>query len=139
MPRYYLKNPKNGAEILVQRGQSWDEPIYKGKDSNDYYILKWGRDLKRRLFPFDPTTAKINGTPFDVADSWTGEPRVIGLDEDLWGDLQTQRDINTEHLLEQLIRDLIEGDTIRLTRDGDTIGYLRAVREGNQWTVVRSQ
>ena len=38
MPRYYLRNPKNLDEILIQRGQSWDEPIYKGKNSNDFFI-----------------------------------------------------------------------------------------------------
>lgn len=140
MPRYYLKNPRNSAEVLVQRGQAWDEPIYKGASSNDFYILKWGRDFKRQLFPFDPATARINGTPFDVDDAWLGEPRVIGIDEDLWNDLPglAQTNVNADALLERLFSDLIEGDTIRLTRDGETIGYLRARRQGGQWTLVRA-
>lgn len=141
MPRYYLKNPKNSAEILVKRGQSWDEPIYMGQKSNDMYILKWGRDFKRQLFPFDQSTGMVNGVPFDVDPDWTGEPRVIGIDDDLWADLPvlSQNDANAERLLGELIRDLIEGDTIRLTRDGRTTGYLRGKRRGGQWSIVKEQ
>ncbi|WP_437726763.1 hypothetical protein [Sorangium sp. So ce861] len=29
MPRYYLENPKKKGDILVQKGQSWDERVGK--------------------------------------------------------------------------------------------------------------
>ncbi len=140
MPRYQLRDPNDASDTLVQHGQSWDEPIYKATSANRFYILKWGRDCTRQLHPFDPATGAITGAPFDVAQDWTGEPRVIGIDEDLWGDLPTlaQSDVNAERLLEQLARDLIEGDVIRLTRDGATTGRLRARRSGGQWTLVRA-
>jgi len=76
-----------------------------------------------------------------VNEDWSGEPRVIGIDEDLWNDIHVhagQRDINAERLLAQLREDLIEGDTIRLTRDGGITGYLRAERDGDEWRLVRS-
>lgn len=138
MPRYYLVNPKHDGDILVQKGQSWDEPIYKGRDTNDYFILKWGRNFSRQLFPLDPVTGDITGQPFAVPHNWTGEPRVIGIDEDLWNDLQglADTDVNAGHLLQELSRNLIEGDTIRLTREGNTTGYLRAKYQNGQWLLA---
>src|SRR5262249_27240872 len=138
MARYYLKNPKNNGDILVRHGQSWDEPIYKGRDTNDFFILKWGRSFTRELFPFDPSTGTITGKSFPVPDNWAGEPRVLGIDEDLWHDLPglAENDSNAANLLQELSHNLIEGDTIRLTRDGAATGYLRAKYQNGQWVLI---
>lgn len=141
MPRYYLRNPKNNNEILIQKGQSWDEPIYKGQNSNDFFILKWGPNFTLQLHQFDPQTGKLKGTPTQVPDDWTGEPRVFGLDENTWSNIQTcaqQNDVNAQNFLNRLIRVLINGDLIRLTRDSLIVGNLHARSRANQWTLEQT-
>ena len=79
MARYNLTNPKPGGpgDLLVQKGQAGTTPIYKGRDSNDFYVLKVGAEMKRYLVPFDQKTGEeIEGTQYPVADDWEGEPEA---------------------------------------------------------------
>ena len=138
--RYYLKNPKNNHEILVQKGQSWDEPIYQGKDSNDFYLLRLGADLKRYLVPFDPHTATIGNEEHPIADDWSGEPQVIAISEDTWNDIcsrDEQGDNNVGPTIQAISRLLSEGNIIRLTQNRKFVGRLVYRRQGRGWIISR--
>lgn len=138
MRRYHLENPKRPGEKLEKKGQSWDEPIYKGRDSNDFFMLKWTRGARRALFPYDPDAGTITGEGAPVSDNWGGEPRVLGIDREIWDDLRTgaYQDGNAERLMYELLTSVVEGDTIRVTEEGRIVGYIRAKLENGQWILV---
>jgi hypothetical protein len=132
---YFLHHPTRTSERLKKRGQSWDEPIFKGESSNDYFILKWERD-GRVLRRFNPSTGtEEDGDQWPVPLDWTGEPEPVRVDEDLWGDIRQNADheVAYERLLHEIQRRLADGDELHLIREGRVVRRLRGAsdEEGN--------
>jgi len=132
---YFLLHPTRSSERLKKCGQAWDELIFKGESSNDYFILKWERD-GRVLRPFDPSNGtEQDGDRWPVPPDWTGEPEPIRVEEELWGDIRQHagRDVGYERLLHEIQRRLAEGDELHLVHAGRVVRRLRGMSdaEGN--------
>ena len=139
MSRYLLSNPNDPNDPLIQKGQAWDEPIYKSQKGNEYFLLKFAFNGTRSLHPFDPSTGQIIGHATVVDAEWEGEPRVIGIDESTWDDLNklASTDPNAEAALKELLGGVLNGDVLRLTRDGLVVGRVEAMRQGAGWALVK--
>lgn len=132
MPRYFLQHPNNPQQILIKHGQSGFAPIYWGRGSNDFFILKLNRNFIRFLYPYDSRIGVVGILEIPVPDNWSGDPQVVfDLDEDLWERTEPTR------IREWLLPYLIDGDFIRLTKDGQPTGFLRATYKGRDVDVER--
>ena len=129
MARYYLRNPKNSADILTQKGQNWDEPIYKSHQGNDYYLLRMDAHGARWLIEYDANTRQCLASQSRVNDDWHGEPMVIGIERSTFGNLEdlcARGDINAQRVWADIVAKLIEGDILRITENGRTIAKVHA-------------
>ncbi len=125
--KYYLKNPKNNNDILTQKGQSWDEPIYKATQSNDHFLLSMAGDGSRTLIEFDANTGQCVGNPTPVPHNWRGEPVVMGMERSTYDnllDMCDRGDLVANQVWSDLLRRMVDGDILRLTENGRTVARL---------------
>ncbi|AGP41489.1 hypothetical protein [Sorangium cellulosum] len=138
--KYHLKNPKNNNDILVQNGQSWDEPIYKATQSNDYFLLRMDGDGGRSLVEFDVNTGQCSGSATRVPDNWQGEPVVMGMEQSTYDnllDMCDRGDLVSQQVWADLVRRMVDGDILRITENGRTVASLVVERRRDGLELVR--
>lgn len=134
MAGYFLPHPTRERDRLAQRGQVWDEPIYKSEQGNDYFLMRLGSDGQRVLLEFDARTGAEGQAFWPVPSEWDGEPRRVSVDADVWEDAHVgvarDHDVGAEHLLATIFQMVVEGDMVTVRRDGRTVARVR-VRLGH--------
>ena len=137
MPKYYLQCPQCKKQSLREKGQLGSKPVSRCGRCNTFWLLVWGKDFKRLLVKFDPTTSVIDRAVLAaVPDDWTGEPEAIGVDQDTWWAMtQPNAPYNAVAALDVVRQHIVDGDYVYLIDSANHI-CARLVLQDEQFVQI---